>query len=479
MFYYLIKLIFLLIPLLVAFNSVANINPEGLNLNYAQKALSGIGNPAAAALVVKRNDANTIRGGYLSAGGGVEFGDLDEIFDKINDISNEIAPPDEPENAPPTPENPDKNPLWDDLFLKYPELEDRLDIIKDRVLSTAALLALIQVEGYAKAAINAHASFILNENLYGGTLLLGSSFKGTSKALGIAEVIEFDAGYALEQLKTLPSFSDTDPIQDIDLSSGIVLHYDPSHQNSSISIENDSLLLVKSTKVAEFSLAYSHIAKSFDQGDLYWGVKPTFYRVGLTNLTARLGDITDAEELFDDIKDADYIYRNGFDFDMGLVFSASNYQLGLSLNNTLESTYDFPEIDRRRYSSEYILRELDSHATFTMERQVTLEAGLFSDERAWNLHFELDANEISDQMDDKSQWLSVTGNYSSSSYWVPDVRVGFSKNLAGSNISYVQAGVTLLKFLSLDVSTSLDTVKLDNEDIRRGLNVQLGVQFPY
>ena len=111
--------------------------------------------------------------------------------------------------------------------------------------------------------------------------------------------------------------------------------------------------------------------------------------------------------------------------------------------------------------------------------KVTLEAGLFSDERAWNLHVELDANEISDQMDDKSQWLSVTGNYSSSSYWVPDVRVGFSKNLAGSNISYVKAGVTLLKFLSLDVSTSLDTVKLDNEDIRRGLNVQLGVQFPY
>ena len=375
MFYYLIKLIFLLIPLLVAFSSLANINPEGLNLNYAQKALSGIGNPAAAALVVKRNDANPIRGGYLSAGGGVEFGDLDEIFDKINDISNEIDPPDEPENAPPTPENPDKNPLWDDLFLKYPELEDRLDIIKDRVLSTAALLALIQVEGYAKAAINAHASFILNENLYGGTLLLGSSFKGTSKALGIAEVIEFDAGYALEQLKTLPSFSDTDPIQDIDLSSGIVLHYDPSHQNSSISIENDSLLLVKSTKVAEFSLAYSHIAKSFDQGDLYWGVKPTFYRVGLTNVTARLGDITDAEELFDDIKDADYIYRNGFDFDMGLVFSASNYQLGLSLNNALERTYDFPKIDRRRYSSEYILRKLDSHATFTMERQ--------SDFRGW------------------------------------------------------------------------------------------------
>ena len=72
-----INKVVLLVTLLTTFSSAANINPEGLNLNYSQKALSSIGNPAAAALVIKRNDNNIVKGGYLSVGGGTEFGDLD------------------------------------------------------------------------------------------------------------------------------------------------------------------------------------------------------------------------------------------------------------------------------------------------------------------------------------------------------------------------------------------------------------------
>ncbi|MGB0937525.1 MAG: conjugal transfer protein TraF [Colwellia sp.] len=480
MYHLLIRIACILGLFLPLFN-YADINPEGLNLNYAQKAFSSIGNPASAALVIQRDDPNTVKGGYISIGAGVEFGDLDEIFNKINEFSDKIPPPSNPDapQEPPEIENPDRNYTWEDILAKYPDLDDRLDIIKDRVVTSAALLALISAEGYAKAAANSHASFILNEDLYGGTLLLGATFKGNAKALGIAEALNFDAEFAKEQLKTLPSYDESDPIQDIDLSSGIVLHYDPSHQNTSLSMSNDSILLVKSTKIASFSFSYSHIVSSFELGDLYWGVEPNFYRVGLTNVTARLGDITDSEELFNDIKDADYIYKNNFDFDFGLVFAAQNYQLGVTFNNVIEQTYSFPEIDRRRYNSNFVLKKLDQHAKFTMERQATIEAGIYSDDRAWNLHLEVDANAISDQMEDKSQWLSITGNYASERYWLPDLRLGFSKNLAGSNLSYVNAGFTLIKFLSLDVSSTLDTVRLDDQNIRRGLHVQLGVQFPY
>jgi hypothetical protein len=55
----------------------------------------------------------------------------------------------------------------------------------------------------------------------------------------------------------------------------------------------------------------------------------------------------------------------------------------------------------------------------------------------------------------------------------------FSKNLAGSNLSYVNASFTLGKFLSLDISAAFDKVRLDNEVIQRGLNMELGVQFRY
>jgi hypothetical protein len=58
------------------------------------------------------------------------------------------------------------------------------------------------------------------------------------------------------------------------------------------------------------------------------------YRVGLTNVAARLGDIKDSEELFNAIKEADYIYTNKFDF--GLVFATPNDQFGVTFNNTIE-----------------------------------------------------------------------------------------------------------------------------------------------
>tara|TARA_B110000014_G_C20113260_1_gene587082 strand:+ start:2077 stop:2271 length:195 start_codon:yes stop_codon:yes gene_type:complete len=60
-----------------------------------------------------------------------------------------------------------------------------------------------------------------------------------------------------------------------------------------------------------------------------------------------------------------------------------------------------------------------------MERQVTLKTAIYSDNWAWNLHLEVDANAISNQMVDKSQWLSIIVNFACDRYWLPDLRLGF------------------------------------------------------
>lgn len=462
--------------------AVADILPRSASLSYSQKALSNVGNPSAAALVVERNDANVLRGGIIELGAGVEYGNLDELFETIDKLKEDFTPPPTetpPPELPPTPENPIRDYRWEDLFDMYPGLEDRVDIIKDKVVESAALLALITTEGYAKAEASAEASFVLNEDLYGGTLLFGSSYKGNAKAIGIMEAVTFNAQQAREQLATIPDFDETDPIQELDLSGGITLYYDPSNNNVNLTINNDSLLLVKATKIFQTSLSYSRKLASYDEGDLYWGVKPNFYRVGLSNVTARIGDITDSEEFFNDIKNADFIYENGMDVDLGIAWASDNYQLGASLTSIFEHTYEFPAIDRRRYKSEEINKALDFHEEFTMQRQLKIDAGIYTHDRQWSLHVEYDANPVVDPMRDRYQWFSATAGYAGDSWWLPSARVGFSRNLAGSQLSYLNAGVTVFKILNVDLSSTLDTVELDGEELMRGINLRIGVQFNY
>ncbi len=319
----------------------------------------------------------------------------------------------------------------------------------------------------------------MNENLYGGTLLLGMSYKGNAKTVGIFQEIDFDAEQAKSTLRTIPDFSPDDPLQELDLSGGITLYYNPANQKIKFTIDNDSFLLVKATKIAQFSLSYSKKALEHEQGSLYWGIKPSFYQVGLTNVSTRLGDITDAEALLQDIKDADFIDKTGFDVDLGLVWAAKNYQLGASVVNLIEQKYEYPELDRSRFSSPDVLEQIDYHEEFTMQRQVKLEAGIFTEDRHWSLHTELDANPVEDPMRDRYQWFTLTAGYAADSWWLPSARFGMSRNLAGTKLGYLNAGITFMKFINLDVAATIDKVHLDGDDIRRGANIRLGVQFDY
>jgi len=470
--------------LIASTNAIADIQPRSASLNYSQKSLSNAGNPAAAALIVERKDPHVMTGGLIELGAGLEYGDLDELFAKIDELSILFNPPNEGDDGseielPPTPENPIRDYTWEDLFAEYPELEDRLELVKHKVVTTAGILALIATEGYGKAEATSEASFVLNEDLFGGTLLFGMAYKGNSKAIGIFENIDFDREQAKSELQKIPSFTEDDPVQELDLSGGISLFYNPANNKVKMTVDNDSLLLIKAAKVTQFSLSYSHTALQSDAGDLYWGIKPTFYRVGLTNVGTRVGDITDTEALFDDIKDANFIYENGYDVDLGIVWAAPHYQLGASLTSLFEHKYEFPELDRKRFSSESILSQLNHHEEYIMKRQLKLEAGIYTDQRHWSLHVELDANPIEDPMHDDYQWFTLTAGYAADSWWLPSARIGISRNLAGTGLGYINAGVTVMKFINIDVATTLDTVTLDGTEMRRGANLRLGVQFDY
>ena len=114
-----------------------------------------------------------------------------------------------------------------------------------------------------------------------------------------------------------------------------------------------------------------------------------------------------------------------------------------------------------------------------MERQIKLELGVFTKQRKWSLHAELDANEIVEMNKDKYQWFTVTGAFASDDWWLSSARLGFSRNLVGSQLAYVNVGITTMKFINLDLAYTQDTVNLDGSELRRGLSFGLGVQFDF
>ncbi len=472
--------------LCLCFCSSVNAESQPLNafLSQSQRALSNQGNPAAAALEIERQDPHLISGGMVQLSVGLEYGNVDQLFNKINELADSFEPG-EPANGGGSGGGSgnggsgDNGINLDELFKKYPQLEERLKRVENEITIAASLLALIGSEGYAKAELAVDLPFVLSEDFFQGTLMMGVNTLATSKALGIVEAFNFNKGTAKAQLQTLTGISPLDPARTLDLTGGVSLFYDPATGKSRLKFNNDSLLLIKAAKISKWVFSYSRKAKSTQSGDLYWGVKPSFYRVGLTNADARIGDISDSEALFDDIKNAPYVYKNGMDIDLGLVWATSHYQLGATLLNLTESTYKFPELDERRYQSTEILSQLDHHEQFTMERQLRLEGSLYTQQRNWNLGMDLEVNAIEDPMGDEYQWLNLIGGYSSSSWWLPSARLGLSKNLAGTELTYLSAGITLARYINLDIASTFDSVKISNSELMRGLSVRLGFQFAY
>jgi hypothetical protein len=80
----------------------------------------------------------------------------------------------------------------------------------------------------------------------------------------------------------------------------------------------------------------------------------------LSRFSARFGDITDSEELFDAIRDADFNTDEGIGIDIGALWVGRNYQLGLQLTNLNEPDFTFPDIDLTRYRNPLSIRTLNS-----------------------------------------------------------------------------------------------------------------------
>ena len=114
-----------------------------------------------------------------------------------------------------------------------------------------------------------------------------------------------------------------------------------------------------------------------------------------------------------------------------------------------------------------------------MDRQLKLEASTFSTSRRWTANFGVDANAVPDPMGDEFQWLTLSTGFTTDSWWLPGMRIGYRQNLAGTKLRYLGIGATAFKIVNIDISSALDTVKIDDVTLPRGLMASIGFQIAW
>ena len=464
--------------------------PPGTNLTYGSvthghRIHSTTGNPAAAAAKLHRGGGKSASGTVISVTAGIEYGNIDKIFDVIDDSADAFEPTDPGDTDPdtdPVPVNP-KQPIDIGTIIdtQFPDFDQVVDRISEEVANRAAILALIAAEGHAKVFDSADAPFVIGREVIGGTWTFGANWSGTAKALGLARPIAFDANRVREDLSN--SWDPTIPVDNLprlyDVPGDVNIFVDQATGNYGINFANDSSMLIKSATTLELSLGYSWHARKFAQGDLFLGVEGKYYDLSLSRVSFRFGDITDSQELFDSIRDNEFEDDQGFGLDLGVLWVGSGYRLGATVTNVNQPKFEYPSVDLSTYSDSEIIRLLENDRIYIKERQLKLEASFFSPNGRWTFNLGLDANDLEDPVGDEFQWFTASAGYATDSWWLPGVRFGYRENLVGTELSYLGVGVTAFRVVNIDLASAFDTVEIDGEDLPQGLLVSIGVDISF
>ncbi len=256
--------------------------PPGANLTYGdvthgQRVQSASGNPAAAAAGRAREGEKRTRGTILSAAAGLEYGNVQNLFDFYDELTGAYEPSDPGTGGGPGQDPGDKpgggidlGDIWDSLD---PDFQDTIASVAAEVARLAVLLAFIKEEGYGKAWIAADAPFLLGSEQFGGAWTFGVNWSGTSKASGLVQAIEFDEDVARAALEDwFNQLPINRPVQ-FPLTEQILLTIDPVTNAVGFAIQNDSSLVSKASQTTELNVGFSRDAWSNDAGTLYLGVE--------------------------------------------------------------------------------------------------------------------------------------------------------------------------------------------------------------
>jgi hypothetical protein len=256
-------------------------------------------------------------------------------------------------------------------------------------------------------------------------------------------------------------------------------------------------IYVKNYLDVKFSLGWSNAVLKREAGTLYVGARANMHEVTLGKTVLALSALAD-DEIDDAITgevEGNQLTTSATSFDLGMIWTASNYQLGVSVANVNEPTFDYAtlgtdctDIDEDNdvaqincfAAAEFAGRGMIAREeTHTMGQQATVEASLFSQNKTWTVSMSYDTNAVNDAIGDQYQWSTVAAQIHPNWVLVSGLRAGYRKNMVGNEFSYASVGATFLKGINFDMSYGLESIEVDGSKAPRSIYLSLGIETSF
>jgi len=439
-------------------------HPPGPNVTYGsvsngQTLLSDINNPAAGALAPLK-DGSKFRFGVLSSiGVGVEYGEIDNLFDNLDTIADDF----------------DFANAFDSVTnvnsaAAVAEVDTRINDIND-------LLQNIENDGYGKAFVSGHVPLmpmIIASDTLGGSITLDMNASVVARVGAVADTVTFDLANAQSFITNNLGGTNQATFGDVTIA--------VNGNNVTYSLTNDSVVRLKTAGVFEAGFGYSRNIYSTNSGNLLAGLRGKYYQVTLYQDVEKVEDQTNTEDLFQDFDYEDGETDTNYGVDLGLLWASEHYRIGATATNLNEPEFKYNAIDPAKLApinDPRIQSLLSQELIYKMETQFTIEGALHTKNQKWVFSAAYDANEVEGPTGDEYQWGTLSAAFITKSWIIPGIRLGYRVNQAGSELRYLTAGVTLFKYLNIDGAYSLDDVVIDGSTLPRSAMLNLGLELSF
>jgi hypothetical protein len=269
--------------------------------------------------------------------------------------------------------------------------------------------------------------------------------------------------------------------------------------NDSFQINTSASVFVKSAGAVTLGLGYSRPIWHSQNGLLHAGLKVNISQYELATNIIALAGLEDGENIGDAIEndyEANSNSSTSLGIDAGLVWISEHFNAGFTLTDINEPEYEYGSLvasvdecqaligvslDNCFVAQEEISRgRINGDEVFVANAQATVSASAWTGEDIrWGFHTSLDLNEKNDALGDVYQWANASTTIELNNWLLPELRLGYTKNLSGTELGYYSVGLTFLKQAELDVRWSDESVVIDGSSAPRSAYFSFAIQSKF
>jgi len=253
-----------------------------------------------------------------------------------------------------------------------------------------------------------------------------------------------------------------------------------------------SALYLKSGIERQISLNYAQKMWERNESTLFLGAKIKFISTKLSKQTVGLEtlDGDNIEDVIEDQYDKNVETTNNISLDIGAVWEAPHYRLGLTLFDVNSPKFDYGDIglncdqiqapsderDACNIAAFFAIDrgEITTSETHTKHARLNTQA-TYKLRKNWLVNASYDLAEYDNLAGLTQQNIHLSTHYNPNRWLFNGMRLAYNANVSEQGTSQLVFGVSVLNGLNLDLFYGLESVKVDDSEAPRSVGLALSI----